>query len=403
MLNFAKRISVMNGEVNKLKVLTNSLISPDIISFGGGAPGLEAYPMEQIREISQDVFQRTADGYGALKYGSAVGNVKLREAVRDVLLKPRGIDVNINNIMITSGGIQPMNLICQMLIDPGDVILVETPSFVHTSMIFKMFEAKLVPVETDDNGMNMEDVEKKIKEYNPKFIYTVPTFQNPTGVTMSLERRKKLADLAAQYDVVVLEDDPYREIRYSGETLPYIKSFDKSNNVIIANSFSKIFSPGSRLGYIVADEAIINTLGDVKLGTDTCTNTVTQEIAAEFFARGLYPAHLEKLCSLYRSRRDVMLKAIDNYFPEGTKRTNPDGGYYVWVELPKEINATEMAIEVAENLNVCYGVGSIFYTEGNEEGAGDNCIRMNFSGLSEDVIEANVKKLGDYFKTKLGK
>ena len=401
MKEYAKRISEMEEEVRKLKVLTDSLTSPDMVSFGGGAPGLEAYPMEILQELSHDIFQRTSDGYGTLKYGSAIGSQKLREVVKDILLAPRGLNADLKNIMITSGGIQPMNFVCQLLIDPGDTILVETPSFVHTSMIFKMFRANLVSVKTENDGMDMADLEEKIKKYRPKFIYVVPTFQNPTGVTWSIEKRKILIDLANKYDTVILEDDPYREIRYSGETLPYIKSFDTQERVILANSFSKIFAPGSRLGYIVAKEEYIDKFCNIKLGTDTCTCGIAQELAAEFFKRGYYPDHLKSLCNLYRSRRDAMLQALDEYFPDGTKHTMPDGGYYVWVELPENLNATKLAPEVGKELNICYGIGSIFYTDDNPAGSGDRCMRMNFSGLTEEVIDTNLKKLGDFFKSKM--
>ncbi|MGM9532972.1 PLP-dependent aminotransferase family protein, partial [Intestinibacter sp.] len=372
MSKFAKRISVMEEEVKKLKVLSDSLVNPDIISFAGGAPGKEAYPFEKLREISQDVFKEGDIGYEALKYGSTIGYEELRVQIKDKLLANRGVETEIENIMVTAGGIQPMNLLSQLYLDPGDYILVETPSFVHTSMIYKMFEANLIPCSMDDEGLVIEDVEEKIKKYNPKFIYTVPTFQNPTGVTMSLERRKKLAELAAKYDVIVIEDDPYREIRYSGETLPYIKSFDNTGHVILTNSMSKIFSPGSRLGYLVADKEIINKLCNIKLGTDTCTNTVTQVLCAEFFKRGYYADHLVNLCNLYRVRRDAMLNAIDESFPEGTKHTIPDGGYYTWIELPNGMDASSMKAEIAEKLNICYGDGSIFFTEGNLEKAGCN-------------------------------
>lgn len=393
----------MNGEVDKLMVLINSLVNADVISFGGGAPALEAYPIEQLNEIAQAVFQRTPAGFGALKYGSAMGNEELRKQVRDTLLAPCGVETKLENIMISAGGIQPMALLAQLLLDPGDVVLVESPSFVQTSMIFKMYEAKLVPCALEDDGLDMADVEAKIKQYHPKFIYTVPTFQNPTGITMSLAKRKRLAELASQYDVIVLEDDPYREIRYSGEPLPYIKSFDKTGNVILANSFSKIFAPGARLGYVVAEPEILAKFVNLKLALDTCTNGVTQAMCAEFFARGLYPQHLEKLCSVYRSRRDAMIKAMDESFPAGTKHTYPDGGYYVWVELPEGLDATALKGEIAEKTNIVYGDGSIFFTEGNEPGAGARCMRMNFTGLTEEVIDANIRKLGAFFCEKLGK
>lgn len=401
MTTYAERIKVMEEEVIKLNSLTGSLTALDMVSFAAGAPAKEAYPLEIIRDISQDVFRKETRGYQALMYGSTVGIQDLREAIRDCLLAPRGLEVNVDNIMVTAGGIQPMSLLCQLFINPGDVILVEAPSFVHATMIFKMYEAKIIPCSMDDNGLIIEEVEEKIKKYNPKMVYTIPTFQNPTGITLSVERRMKLAELGSKYDVIILEDDPYREIRYSGEHLPTIKSFDKTGNTVFANSFSKIFSPGSRLGYIVASDEIIAKLKSIKLGLDTCTNTVTQVICAEFFKRGYYPQHLENLCNLYKSRRDAMLESLDKYFPEGTKHTMPDGGYYVWAELPGDLDAWELAGEVAEKLNICYGIGYAFYSEGNPNGVGKNCMRLNFSGLTENLIRENIEKLGAFFKSKL--
>ncbi len=400
MPGYARRIGTMAASVGQLQSLSSSLVGGYKVSFGAGAPAVEAYPFEKLREISQEVFSGPETGLDAVKYGSTLGLDSLREAVRDHLLAPRGLEADIKNIMITAGGIQPMNLLCQLYIEPGDVILVESPSFIHGTTIFKMFEARLEPVKLDDEGMDMEDLEEKILRYRPKLVYTVPTFHNPTGVTLSTERRKRLAELASKYDVAVLEDDPYREIRYSGEHKPFIKSFG-DDHIILSGSFSKIFSPGSRLGFIVASDEQIARLSDIKLCTDTCTNTVSQAIAAGFFKRGYYEDHLKYLCDLYRSRRDAMLKALDAYFPSCTKHTVPDGGYYVWAEIPG-LDVKALAPEVGEKLGICYGIGSTFYTEGNPEGAGLGTMRLNFSGLTEDAIEENLKKLGEYFKAKLG-
>lgn len=401
MTMFAERISAMEEEVKKLNSLTGSLTALDMISFAAGAPAKEAYPLEIVREISQDILRKETRGYEAFMYGATVGFKDLREAIRDHLLEPRGLSVNINNIIVTAGGIQPMSLLCQLFINPGDVILVEAPSFVHATMIFKMYEAKIIPCRMDNDGLVIEEVEEKIKKYNPKIVYTIPTFQNPTGITLSAERRERLAKLGTKYDVIILEDDPYREIRYSGEHLPTIKSFDKTGNTVFTNSFSKIFSPGSRLGYLVASDEIVEKIKNIKLGLDTCTNTVTQILCSEFFKRGYYPKHLENLCNLYKSRRDAMLESIDKYFPEGTIHTVPDGGFYVWTELPEIIDTWELAEEVAKKLNICYGIGSAFYSEGNPSGSGKNCMRLNFSGLNEDVIRENIEKLGNFFKSKI--
>lgn len=401
MSRYADRVYEMQTEVDKLKVLTDALISPTIISFAGGAPAKEAYPFDKIREICDDVMRPGSEGYAAMVYGSQTGYLPLREAVRDYLLKPRGLDVDVNNIMITAGGIQPLNFMCQMYLNPGDTILVESPTFVHADMIFKMFGANFVPCITEDDGLDLEDVEKKIIEHHPAFIYVIPTFQNPLGITMSQEKRIKLAELANKYDVMVLEDDPYREIRYSGEELIPIMNYDRNDNVIFAGSFSKIFAPGSRLGFMVASEDQIDKLCSVKLGTDTCTNGFAQVVCAEFFKRGYYAEHLQNLKNIYTGRRDAMVETIDRYFPDGTKRTFPDGGYYLWVELPEGLNATLLARELAETHNVCYGNGTIFYSEGNPEGAGARCMRMNFTGQTEESIRTNVRAMGEFFTRKL--
>jgi 2-aminoadipate transaminase len=398
---YAERIKIMGDEVKKLNSLAGSITALDMISFAVGAPAKEAYPIDIVREISQDIFSKETRGYEAFRYGPTQGFQDLREAVRDNLLTPRGLDVNADNIIITSGGIQPMSLLCQLFINPGDVILVEAPTFVHSTMIFKMFEATIIPCNMDENGLIMEEIEDKIKQYKPKMIYTMPTFQNPTGITMSVARRKRLAELGSKYDVIILEDDPYREIRYDGVHLPTIKSFDQTGNTVFVNSLSKIFSPGSRLGYLVASDDIITHLKSIKLGFDTSASTFAQIISAEFFKRGYYKQHLENLCTMYKIRRDAMIESIDKYFPDETKHTNPDGGFYVWVELPKNLDAWHLADEISNTLNITYGIGTAFYSEGNPEGSGKNCMRLNFTGLTEDVIRENIEKLGDFFKSKI--
>ena len=397
---YAERVYSMQSEVTKLKVLTDPLISPTIIAFAGGAPAKEAYPFDQVREICDEIFRPGEKGYAAMAYGSTLGYLPLREAVRDYLLKPIGLDVEAKNIMITAGGIQPLNFMCQLYLNPGDYILVETPTFVHANMIFKMFGAKFAPCKTDEDGLDIRDVEEKIKKYHPAFIYVMPTFENPTGITMSQDKRIKLAELANKYDVMVLEDDPYREIRYSGEEMIPIKAYDEKDNVIFCGSFSKIFAPGSRLGFMVASDDQLEKLGNIKLGTDTCTNGFTQVICGEFFKRGYYPAHRQHLKNLYTSRRDAMTETIDNFFPKGTKRTSPDGGYYVWVELPQELDSGALSKELETDYSICYGNGSIFFSEGCPEGAGSNTIRMNFTGQTEESIRENVKKIGEFFTKK---
>ena len=399
---YAGRMKNMEKTANIIKGLFGAMSNPDMISFGGGAVAKEALPIDQTLAIANDILGSGGKGAEALSYGPVMGIPQLRQAVADHLLKPKGVDASMEDILILTGGLEAMNLMCQVFIDPGDVILVETPTFVHSVEIFDMFEARLVPVKTDEFGMDPDDVEKKINEFGPKMVYVVPTFQNPTGITLPLERRKRLAELGSKYDVVILEDDPYRDIRYSGEDLPPIKTFDKTNNTVLANSFSKIFSPGMRLGYLYASSEIISKAADAKSATNSHTSILPQMICAEFFNKGYYEDHLKKLCDIHRERRDAMLRAIDQYFPEGTKHTTPDGGLFIWVELPKEINTTELLKESTSNpeIGVAYIAGEGFFTEGG--GKGSNCMRLCFSAVPVDKINIGIERLGRLIAEKIG-
>lgn len=386
----AKSAAVIRG-------LFGSMTDPETISFGGGAPAKEALPIDAVREITNEVITMDKRGVEALQYGPIMGVRDLREVVVEQLLAPKGVKTRFENVMITSGGLETMNLLCQLFIDPGDVILVESPTFVHCVEIFEMFQARCVACACDADGLVMEDVEAKIKQYHPKMVYVIPTFQNPTGRTLTLERRKKLAQLGSEYDVYILEDDPYRDIRYSGAEVPPIKSFDATGHVILANSFSKIFSPGSRLGYVVANDEIMPLLSDAKSATNSHTSMLPQVICAEFFKRGYFPEHLKKVCALYRERRDVMMKCLDELFPEGTKHTFPDGGLFTWAELPGGIDTAQLLPE-ANAHKVAYVAGAGFFTE---PGKGGNCMRLSFGGVQPDKIRVGMQRLADLVAAKM--
>ncbi|SDY33162.1 aminotransferase-like domain-containing protein [Tindallia californiensis] len=399
MSKFAKRMHSMEKSAAVIRNLFGAMNDPEVISFSGGAIAQECLPVEIIHELTQDIMQREGRGVEALSYGPVMGVKDLREVVVSDLVRPKGVKLSVDNAMILSGGLEAMNLMCQVFIDPGDIILVESPTFVHSIEIFDMFQARCIAVETDENGMNMEDLEAKIKKYNPKMMYLIPTFQNPTGITLSLDRRKKAAQLASEYDIVLLEDDPYRDIRYNGVELPPVKAFDTTGHVVMANSFSKIFSPGSRLGYLVANERIINKLADAKSATNSHTSILPQIICAEFFKKGHYQEHHRNLCAVHRIRRDTMLDAIDRYFPEGTRRTQPDGGLFTWAELPKNINTTELLVEATTNpeVKVAYVAGEGFFTEGG--GKGRNCMRLSFGAVPPEKIREGMAKLGKLLQT----
>jgi Transcriptional regulators containing a DNA-binding HTH domain and an aminotransferase domain (MocR family) and their eukaryotic orthologs len=394
--DFSKRMSYMQKTADIVDTLFSSMNDPECISFGGGAPAKEALPVDQVREIAEEVFTKDKRGIEALQYGSPMGAADLRETIVSELLAPKGVRTAVENVLITAGGLESMNLLCQVFIDPGDIILVETPTFVHCVEIFEMFQAKCVPVKMDGDGLDIDDCEEKIKQYHPKMVYCIPTFQNPTGITLTTERRERLAALGDKYSVLILEDDPYRDIRFNGVDLPPIKSFDKTGHTVLANSFSKIFSPGSRLGYCVADVEIMKRLKAAKIATNSHTGMISEVLCAEFFKRGYYPAHHEMITSIYRERCATMMRCIDEYFPEGTKHTIPEGGLFTWVELPERINTTE-ALPLCIEHKVAYVAGEGFFA--GAPGMGKNCMRVSYGGIEPERIEIGCKRLGDIFKT----
>lgn len=399
MVNYAKRMDAMAYTAGVVSNLFGAMTNPNIISFGGGAPAKEALPIDVLRQLTDEVVVQNKRGVEALQYGPIGGTQDMKEIIVNELLAPKGVKCTTDNVMVVAGGLEGINLICQVYIDPGDVILVESPTFVHSVEIFDMFEAKCIGVDMDDDGICVDDLEKKIQQYKPKMVYTIPTFQNPSGRTMSLERRKKVAELAARYDVLVLEDDPYRDIRYSGTDLPPIKCFDTTGNVVVANSFSKIFSPGVRLGYVMAEPETIHYLMEAKSATNSHSSMLPQVLCAEFFKRGYYPAHHKMLCDLYRQRRDAMLSSIDEFFPAGTKHSMPDGGLFTWVELPGDIDTAELLKESVVEAGVAFVAGEGFFV--GRTGQGKNCMRMSFGNNPPEKIREGVEKLGKLIAKKL--
>lgn len=401
MQKYARRMDAMAETAAVVKGLFGALNDPELISLGIGAPAKEALPVDLLREISNDVLRQDSRGIEALQYGPTAGVLDLREVIVEQLLEPKGVHTSPDRIMVTVGGLETISLTCELFIDPGDVILVEKPTFVHAIETFEMFEARCVGVEMDDNGIIIEDLVDKIKRYHPKMIYVIPTFQNPSGRTLCLERRKRLAEIAAEYNVLVMEDDPYRDIRYSGEDLPPIKSFDESGNVILGNSFSKIFSAGSRLGYMVAnDQAMAEHLKDAKSALNSHTSQLPQILCAEFFKRGYYPAHHKMICDLYRERRDTMVECLGKYFPKGTKFTYPDGGLFTWAQLPGGLNTTELLGEAVsrKDVKVSYVAGEKFFPDGAPI---TNCMRISFGAVPPEKIRLATERLGRMLCEKL--
>ncbi len=375
-MEFAKRLDNVTGSA--IRAIFALIGQPGMISFAGGNPAPESFPKEEIAAIAQELIREK--GSHILQYGGTPGISRLKETVIEMVGK-RGISAKPEEVIITSGATQGIGLAAKTLVNPGDVILAESPTFIGALQTFLTYQAQIKGVEMDDEGMNMDDLEKKLKQYRPKFVYTIPTFQNPTGRTMSLERRKKMAELCALHGVIILEDDPYCDLRYSGQPVPPIKSLSEAGNVIYLLSFSKIISPGLRVGAAVADPRIIEKYNIAKQGEDLHTANLSQEIVEAYMHSGKAEAHIETICAQYREKRDAMIAKLQG-FPKGISYTKTDGGLFIWVTLPESMNATKMFKQCVD-AGVAYVPGTHFFPQGGH----DNTLRLNFSMASFEQID----------------
>lgn len=383
--NYAKRMdNIKASEIRELLKLTQK---PEIISFAGGLPAPESFPVKELVEIGRKVLEET--GSQALQYGSTEGYPPLREAISQRMSRVM-VDAKADDILVTSGSQQGLDFAAKIFINPGDVIICESPTYLGAINAFRAYEPKFVEVEIDNEGMIMEDLENALKENaNAKFIYVIPDFQNPSGKTWSIERRKKLIELANKYDVVILEDNPYGELRFEGEILPAVKHYDTENRVIFLGTFSKILCPGLRLGWVAAGPEILNKFIMVKQGSDLQSSTISQMEVARFLEEYSIDDHISNIIELYRGRRDLMMKTIKEEFPKEAIYTYPEGGLFTWVELPEYMNARELAVKALEQ-NVAYVPGGSFYPNGGNE----NTFRLNYSNMDDERIVEGIKRLG---------
>lgn len=394
-LKFAKRMDNMKAsDIREMLKLTQK---PEVISFAGGLPAPELFPVEEMKLVLAKVM----DEYGtvALQYGPTEGFEPLREKILDRMAKLKVDDLTIDNILITSGSQQGLDFMAKAFINPGDIILCESPTYLGAINAFRAYEPRFVEVETDDDGMILEDLEEKLRENdNVKFIYVIPDFQNPSGRTMSIERRKGLVDIANKYNVAVVEDNPYGELRFEGEIYPAIKHYDTEGRVIFLGTFSKIFSPGLRVGWIAADEEVLRKFILIKQGADLQSPTINQIAVAKFLDHYDIEAYIDRIKKVYKRRKDLMLNTIREEFPEGIKVTDPDGGLFTWLVLPPHINARELSIKALEK-NVAYVPGGSFFPNGGNE----NTLRVNYSNMEEERIVEGVRRLAQVFKEALEK
>ena len=361
---------------------------PKIISFAGGLPAPELFPVKEMKAAVDKVFEE--HGQEAMQYGAAKGVTALREVIQQHVKEKEDVDSELDNVLVTTGSEQALDLVGKAFVDPGDTVLVEQPTYLCALDVFRSYGANFASVEMDEDGMKMDALEEALKaNLNTKLIYTVPNFQNPTGRTMTEERRKQLAELAEKYDVYVLEDNPYGEIRFSGQHVPAVKSFDKSGHVFYMSTFSKTLAPGFRLGWLVADKAVVNKLTVLKQSADLHTDNLAQFAVAQFFADNDVDAHVKEISALYGKRKDLMLEGIKKYFPEGVKYTDPEGGMFLWVEVPGVDDTVELFKECREH-DVAFVPGDPFFAGEVQPGA----FRLNYSNMKEDQIEVGLKRLG---------
>ena len=391
--DYAKRMANLNGSATReiFKLLSN----PEIVSFAGGNPAIECLPTERVKEITGDICSSPSFSR-VLQYGLTAGFPELRALLADYV-RTVGIEgATTDNILVISGGQQGIDLVLKTFIDPGDVMLVEDPTYLAVLQIANSYEAVCRGVKANDDGLDIEDLEAKIKEHKPKILYCVPTFSNPTGKTYSLENRRAIAELTAKYGVIVIEDDPYSKLRFKGEYVPSMKGMDKAGNIIFISSFSKIISPGNRTALACAAPALIRKMEICKQGTDLHTHNLSQMITYEYLKRGYLEPDLKRSVAIYGEKKRLMSEAIKKYMPEEFKCTDPDGGLFIWGKFPDGIDTVKTLPEAVER-KVAYIQGSVFFADGS----GTQYIRLNYSFANAEQIDAGMKRLGDLFKEKI--
>lgn len=373
----------------------------DIISFAGGFPSPESFPKGEVADIARHVAQELGDS--SLQYGPTEGFYPLRELIAGTM-RARGIACRPEEVLITNGSQQALDLIGKLFLDPGDGVIVEKPAYVGGLNALSPYEPRFVGIPLDDDGMCTSLIDAQLDERRRrgqlgrvKACYTVPNFHNPAGVTLSAQRRRELLAAAARHGFCIIEDDPYGDLRFEGAPLEPIKALDRDERVLYLGSFSKVFLPGFRLGYVVGPEEVIKRLAIAKQGADLCSNSFGQRVILEAVRRGLLEPHRERIVALYRAKRDLMLEALSRYFPPEVTWTRPQGGFFIWVTLPDGMDAKRLLPEAVAEERVAYVAGGAFFVDGS----GANTIRLAYSQASDAEIVEGIKRLGRFLASRL--
>ena len=388
-VRFAHRFDQVTGSA--IREIFKVIAQPGMISFAGGNPAPEALPDECVSELAQYVLAK--DGKAILQYGATEGYAPFLESLKAYVQDQLGVSVPA--VLPVTGSTQAMDLLCKALLDPGDTVLVENPSFLGNLQCLKLYQANLVPVESDGDGLLPSDLEEKVRRYRPKLLYTIPTFQNPTGKSLPEDRRQAVAELANEYGMIVAEDDPYRDLRYEGVPSRSIKSFDQNGWVMFLGSFSKIISPGLRVGFIAGDAGIIRKCTVGKQSTDVHTANLNQAIVDQYLRKNLLPDHISSICEGYGAKMRQMLRCLEQ-FPDGVSFTRPQGGLFIWAELPEGMDTVKL-LSAAVERKVAYVPGTYFCVDGGHM----NTLRLNFSNSTPEQIETGMSVLNDLIRSQM--
>lgn len=390
-----KALRMKGSAIRQLLALTQK---PEIISFAGGLPDPALFPFDEFARC-MDKAIREKPGV-ALQYGETPGFRPLRELIVQMMTDEGIKDCTIDNICVTTSSQQAIDLVGKTFVTEGDYVIVEGPTYLAALQSWNVYGAKYITIDMDDEGMKIDMLEAKLKECDakgikPKFIYTIPTFQNPAGITMNLERRKKLLEIASARQIPIVEDNPYGDLRFLGEPLPSLSVLDTNGIVINLRTFSKIMFPGIRVGWIYGPKDAAAKIMTAKEASDLCTPVLTQAAVAEFIKMGVLKTHIPKIRASYGHKREMMVEAMKKEFPSDAKWTNAEGGMFIWATLNEKINCTDLFPKALEN-NVAYIVGSAFFAE---PGRGHNTMRLNFSFPTEENIKEGIRRLGTLLKS----
>ena len=381
-----------NNKRSAIREILKLTQNPEIISFAGGLPAPESFPVDALDSIVTDMMRE--EGASVLQYDATEGVKELRE----LLLKryqDQGTQANIDNLLIITGSQQGLDLVGKIFVNEGDVVICGLPSYLGGIGAFKAYGAKMAGIPMDEHGMSATLLEAKLEDLSkqgikPKFIYVIPDFQNPTGITMPESRRLEIIALAHKYDVLIVEDCPYRDVRFEGKPQRMMYDLDNDNHVLTLGTFSKIFAPGFRIGWILGPKDVNEKIVIAKQSADLCTPTFVQKIAYRYMNSGVFETNLKKTIDLYHQRRDVMLAEMEKHMPEGVKWTHPEGGMFLFITLPEHMNALEL-FHKAIDKKVAFVTGDVFYCDGG----GTNTIRLNFSYVNNEKAVTGIKRIAD--------